>query len=231
MPHLSDEDMSHAAWSAQIAAHLEPEFDPVVGHSFGGSTFLKMLTEADLGIARLVLLAAPDWGPDGWDVADYALPDDADQRLDPALRIALHHCRDDDDVPVDHLELLAVRLPNATVVRHRHGGHQFERGAIEAVVRTLGYGRPMSHESDLEALRGQAIAAYQQGRPTFVARLKLAQWGSPAGEISTWMDSVDAVEANGWVLDQWSVNFDSGGTFNAFPLFRRRENFVTQDRT
>ena len=44
------------------------------------------------------------------------------------------------------------------------------------------------------------------------------------------MDSVDAVEANGWVLDQWSVNFDSGGTFNAFPLFRRRENFVPQDR-
>ena len=42
---------------------------------------------------------------------------------------------------------------------------------------------------------------------------------------------VDAVEANGWVLDRWSVNFDSGGTFNAFPLFRRRENFVPQDRT
>ncbi len=88
----------------------------------------------------------------------------------------------------------------------------------------------MSQESDLAALRAQAIAAYQQGRPTFVARLKLTQWGSPAGEITTWMDSVDAVEANGWVLDQWSVNFDSGGTFNAFPLFRRRENFVPQDQ-
>ena len=88
----------------------------------------------------------------------------------------------------------------------------------------------MSHESDLEALRAQATAAYQQWRPTFVARLKLTQWGSPAGEITTWMDSVDAVEANGWVLDQWSVDFDSGGTFNAFPLFRHRENFVPQDR-
>jgi hypothetical protein len=88
----------------------------------------------------------------------------------------------------------------------------------------------MSQASDLETLRGQAFAAYQQGRPTFVARLKLTQWGSPAGEVTGWMDSVDAVEAGGWVLDQWSVNFDSGGTFNAFPLFRRRGDFVPQDR-
>ncbi len=88
----------------------------------------------------------------------------------------------------------------------------------------------MSQGSDLDTLRAQAFAAYQESRPTFVVRLKLTQWGSPAGEITGWMDSVDAVEANGWVLDQWSVNFDSGGTFNAFPLFRRRENFVPQDR-
>ena len=44
------------------------------------------------------------------------------------------------------------------------------------------------------------------------------------------MDSVDAVEANGWVLDHWSVNFDSGGTFNAFPLFRRNPAWTPQDR-
>ena len=89
----------------------------------------------------------------------------------------------------------------------------------------------MSQESDLEALRAQAIAAYQQGRPTFVARLKLTQWGAPAGETTAWMNSVDAVEANGWVLDHWSVNFDSGGTFNAFPLFRRNPAWTPQDRS
>ena len=89
----------------------------------------------------------------------------------------------------------------------------------------------MSQESDLESLRAQAYAAYQQGRHTFVARLKLAQWGSPAGEISPWMDAVDAVEAIGWVLDHWSVNFDSGGTFNAFPLFRRNADWTPQDRS
>jgi predicted alpha/beta hydrolase family esterase len=137
MPHLRDEDMTHAAWAAQIATHLDPAVDTVVGHSFGGSTFLKMLTETDLGVARLVLLAAPDWGPDGWDVPDYALPSDTDRRLPPALRIDLHHCVDDDDVPVHHLDLLSARIPQAAVVRHRRGGHQFEGGALQDVVRTL----------------------------------------------------------------------------------------------
>lgn len=137
MPHLRDEDMSHAAWASQIATHLDPAVDTVVGHSFGGSTFLKMLTETDLGVARLLLLAAPDWGPDGWDVPDYALPSDTDQRLPPALRIDLHHCVDDDDVPVHHLDLLSARIPHAAVVRHRHGGHQFAGGALDDVVRPL----------------------------------------------------------------------------------------------
>jgi predicted alpha/beta hydrolase family esterase len=137
MPQLRDEDMSHAAWAAQIATHLGPDVDTVVGHSFGASTLLKMLTEADLGIARLVLLATPDWGADGWDVADYALPSDADRLLDPRLRIDLHHCVDDDVVPVDHLGLLAARIPQATVLRHPRGGHQFEDGALDAVVQTL----------------------------------------------------------------------------------------------
>ncbi|HEX5970045.1 MAG TPA: alpha/beta fold hydrolase [Intrasporangium sp.] len=137
MPHLSDEDMSYAAWSAQIASHFEPDVKAVVGHSFGGTTFLKMLTQADLRITRLVLLAAPDWGPEGWAVADYELPSDVDQRLDPRLRLELHHCLDDDIVPAGHLELLAARLPRAIVVPHPHGGHQFEGDALDAVIQTL----------------------------------------------------------------------------------------------
>ena len=137
LPRLPDEDMSHAAWSAEIAAHLGPDVDTVVGHSFGGSTFLRMLTQGDLGVGRLVLLATPEWGPAGWDVAEYALPHDADRRLAPGLRIDLHHCVDDEVVPVDHLDLLSARLPDATVARHGRGGHQFEGGALEDVVRTL----------------------------------------------------------------------------------------------
>jgi hypothetical protein len=89
----------------------------------------------------------------------------------------------------------------------------------------------MSQESDLKALSAQAEQAYQQGRPTFVARLKLGAWGTGVGQLTAWMDSVDAVEQAGWVLDRWTTTADPGGTFNAFPLFRRREPWTPQDRT
>ena len=88
----------------------------------------------------------------------------------------------------------------------------------------------MSTESDLKALYAQAQQAYQQGRPTFVARFKLGAWGTGVGQLTAWMDSVDAVEQAGWVLDQWTTTADPGGTFNAFPLFRRREAWTPQDR-
>jgi hypothetical protein len=147
MPDLGDEDMSHAAWSAQISALVAPDVDTVVGHSFGGSTVLKLLTETESetehDVDRLVLLAVPDWGPDGWDVAEYALPDDAEARLAPGLGIELHQCLDDEVVPADHVDLLARRLPRATVVRHSRGGHQFDGDALDAVLQTLR--EPASH--------------------------------------------------------------------------------------
>ncbi len=142
MPDLGDQGMSHATWSAQIAAHVAPDVDTVVGHSFGGSSVLKLLTESRLAVHRLVLLAVPDWGPDGWDVTEYALPDDADQLLDPGLSIELHQCLDDEIVPADHVDLLARRLPRAAVVRHSQGGHQFEGHALDAVIQTLGGSPP-----------------------------------------------------------------------------------------
>lgn len=137
MPALGEEDMSHRAWSDRILAHLGPDIDVVVGHSFGGSTVLKLLTERDLGVQRLVLLAVPDWGTHGWDVPEYALPGDAQTVLPQGLEIELHHCLDDEVVPFRHLGLLAARLPRASVYYRRQGGHQFTAPAITAVVRRI----------------------------------------------------------------------------------------------
>ncbi len=125
------------AWSRRIVEHLGAGVDVVVGHSFGGSCVLRLLTERDPGVRRLILLAAPDWGPDGWDVPEFALPEDADERLSEALEVELHHCLDDEVVPVEHVQQLAARLPRARVVRHQQGGHQFVGPVIEAVVRSL----------------------------------------------------------------------------------------------
>lgn len=136
MPEIADDDMSYTAWSAAIAAHVTDDIDIVVGHSFGGSTALRMAVEGDLAVSRLVLLAAPDWGPNGWDVAEYALPDDAAGRLGD-IAIELHHCADDEIVPPGHLDLLAARLPQVAVVRHADGGHQFEGESRARLVRAV----------------------------------------------------------------------------------------------
>lgn len=133
----TSEDMSHDAWAARIRDALTPEVRTVVGHSFGGSTALLMATQGDLGVAHLVLLAAPDWGPKGWDLPEHALPDDAAERLDPGLLVTLHHCADDEVVPVAHLDLLAARLPAARRVRHERGGHQLVGEALDVVVASL----------------------------------------------------------------------------------------------
>lgn len=128
-------ETTHEAWSRRIGDHLRPDVDVVVGHSFGGSTILRMLTERDLGIRRLILLAAPEWGPDGWDVPEFALPGSA--VLPETVEVELHHCLDDEVVPFEHVSQLASRLPGAQVLYRRQGGHQFSGPATDAVVRRL----------------------------------------------------------------------------------------------
>ncbi len=88
----------------------------------------------------------------------------------------------------------------------------------------------MSRESDLRDLQSQASAAYQQGQPIFVARLKLGVWGIPTGVVPAWGESIHTVESAGWVLDKWAVTTDSGGASSAFPVFRRSDSWTPQDR-
>lgn len=126
-PEFPGDDMSAAAWRAGIQRQLDvlgPDV-AVVGHSFGASMALLHLAGHFDGITPLglVLLAMPYWGSDGWQ-AGYGLPEDAGLPADLPLR--LHHCVDDDTVPVDHMDRHAARLPQALVRRYPSGGHQFE---------------------------------------------------------------------------------------------------------
>ncbi|GGF95081.1 alpha/beta hydrolase [Rhodococcoides trifolii] len=130
MPEFSSADMSFEAWATPLRAVLtETGSDTVVvAHSFGASILVRVLAEPDSGaIASATVLAMPDWGASGWDVPEYAVT------AEPAdVALALHHCRDDDVVPVDHLSLNSVVLPSATLHEHPSGGHQFE-GCVEAI--------------------------------------------------------------------------------------------------
>ncbi|MGW9265544.1 alpha/beta fold hydrolase [Gordonia terrae] len=124
MPVFSDDDMSIEAWARPVREHLAGlgADDLVVAHSFGATVLVHVLAEAAVPAPRpAVLLAMPNWGPDGWDVPQYVF---AGSRTLP--RVALHHCVDDDVVPVEHLDLNTALLPSATVHRHPTGGHQFD---------------------------------------------------------------------------------------------------------
>lgn len=123
MPRLPDSDMSFQAWAAPIRsalADLGPS-DALVAHSFGASILLQVLAEQDWGVPAATVLGMPDWSRAGWDVADYAYAGP-----EPTNALSLHHCRDDEVVPFDHLALHAARLPSAQVHEHPVGGHQFE---------------------------------------------------------------------------------------------------------
>jgi hypothetical protein len=62
-------------------------------------------------VAGLFLEATPDWGPGGWDYAEFAVPEGFAATLPPIDRVFLYHSRDDGEVPFRHLAWYAKRLP------------------------------------------------------------------------------------------------------------------------
>src|SRR5690606_21029495 len=101
--------------------------DVVIGHSFGATILQWVLPEQAWAPRRVLLLAMPDWSPAGWDVEQYV-----HRGHEPEMEVSLHHCRDDEVVPFDHLALNAARMPSARVIEHPSGGHQFD-GLVETI--------------------------------------------------------------------------------------------------
>lgn len=103
----------------------------VVAHSLGASMLLKYLAETETPvqprITGLFLLATPFWqGEEEWKQG-FKLPADFALKLPTNGSIFLYHCRDDIEVPFEHLELYARRLPQATLRPLPDGGHQFHQ--------------------------------------------------------------------------------------------------------
>jgi predicted alpha/beta hydrolase family esterase len=131
MPEFSSGDMSLQAWADPLRTRLSTlgADDLLVAHSFGATILLHVLAEPEYaGPRRAVLLAMPNWGPDGWDVDEY----DFDGQPPRGVALSLHHCVDDEEVPIGHLDLNAALLPDVQLHRHETGGHQFV-GQVDAV--------------------------------------------------------------------------------------------------
>lgn len=138
-PELEEPDA--ATWCDTIAAALDglPDDAVVVGHSLGGTMFLKTMAERCPGraLARFVGLACPFFGAGGWDIPEFTLP--------PDFAGALHglgHCRflqdpRDEIVDISHLSIWARCLPHAILTETRGTGHGFETGDLSPVMAAI----------------------------------------------------------------------------------------------
>jgi uncharacterized protein len=98
----------------------------LAGHSLGASMLLKYLSESQVKkkIAGIFLLSTPFWsGEEAWKQG-LKLQENFAAKLPEGVPIFLYHCRDDEEVPFDHLGLYAQNLPQATVREIASGGHQ-----------------------------------------------------------------------------------------------------------
>ena len=98
----------------------------LLGHSLGASMLLKYLSENEVKkkIAGIFLISTPFWtGDEDWKQG-LKLHGDFPDKLPKGVPIFLYHCRDDEEVPFEHLSLYAQKLPQASVREIANGGHQ-----------------------------------------------------------------------------------------------------------
>lgn len=129
-PKMPDEGSPEVgAWKGEIAGELATMDGQaiLVGHSVGAHMLLKYLSEEEVEkpIAGLFLVAAPYAGTGGWELEEYALPEDFASKLPRDLPIFFYHSRDDEVAPFGHLALYEVNLPRATFRASDGRGHQF----------------------------------------------------------------------------------------------------------
>jgi predicted alpha/beta hydrolase family esterase len=127
-----------AAWEAALGGHLREQQGPLVlvGHSLGGSVIFKYLADHGMpaGLAGVISIAAPFWGIPDWEQEEWYLPRGFEARLADLPRIALYHSRDDDGVPVSHLDRYAKAMPKATVHKVDGRGHLFADGKVDDIL-------------------------------------------------------------------------------------------------
>lgn len=68
----------------------------------------------------------------------------------------------------------------------------------------------------------EAERAVNEGRMVFTPMLNTpASQHTMSGSVAGWAEMIEAVEAKGWRLEQWSVSLDAKSRPQAYPLFRR----------
>jgi predicted alpha/beta hydrolase family esterase len=123
---------TYEMWKALFQAQFETLTDPVmlIGHSLGGSMLLKYLSEErpKITVSGLFLVAIPQWSPDGWDVASFALSNNFEATLPPLGRIFFYQGTGDPVVPIAHLAFYKAHFRQAVYRELAVSDHAFEKG-------------------------------------------------------------------------------------------------------
>ena len=124
----TDDAASDFGWLKQIGKEIgKPRADVIlVAHSLGASLLLKYLAENKVSkkVAGIFLISTPFWsGKAAW-VQGLKLKEDFAQQLPKNVRIFFYHCRDDEEIPFDHLTSYRHKLPAAIFREIESGGHQ-----------------------------------------------------------------------------------------------------------
>lgn len=124
----TDNSAPDFGWPKQIGKEIDKLRDDLilVAHSLGASLLLKYLSENTVSkkIAGIFLVATPFWrGKEKW-VQGLKLREDFAESLPKNSRIFFYHCRDDEEVPFDHLASYRHKLSAATFREIESGGHQ-----------------------------------------------------------------------------------------------------------
>lgn len=104
----------------------------LVGHSLGGSTLLKYLSEEKpkLSIEALFLVSAPFWKSN---MKEFQLKEDFQKSLKAIPKIYLYHSKNDVDVPIESLESYEQAFPDAVVHRLAGKEHIFSKGLPQLI--------------------------------------------------------------------------------------------------
>lgn len=102
-----------AAWDRAVREHMAAidEDFVAVGHSLGGSTILREISEqgASPNLRGVVTLAMPFWNAPDWQVPDYAVPEDSGRLKD--VQLVLYASTDDETVAIHHLDRYGANAP------------------------------------------------------------------------------------------------------------------------
>jgi len=124
----TDEAAPDFGWLKQIGHEIAklPGDLILVAHSLGASLLLKYLSENKVSkkLAGIFLVATPFWsGNEEW-TRGLKLRENFAEGLPKNSRMFFYHCRDDEEIPFDHLASYRQKLPAANFREIENGGHQ-----------------------------------------------------------------------------------------------------------